>query len=164
MRKLKEDVRDISRWSRCLRRAITFKVIYRTSGAVYCNPVDLSKTISNRSTPILFTDESGAYWTDTMYNLKKYYTLKDGGPITQTHIDKMKSGDFVDVKPATYEGMWVFKVDVDIYRWDCPYGANASGVQHGDGDYLVCSGTDKPDLRTIRLVRNAAFKRYYREG
>lgn len=161
MRKLKEDMRDFERWFLCTRRNITFKVTYRSSGAVYCNPLDMSTTVSDKNTPILFTDDSGVYWTDSLHNFKKQYVQRDGSEIDQGCLELMKNGEFVYVRPKCGEPLWAFKVYVDDYRWDCPYGANASGVQHGDGDYLVCRGKDRPDLRTVQLVRNEAFKRFY---
>lgn len=163
MRRLRDDIRDLTKWVDCSKRLIQLKCTYRASGAVYCNPLDMSTTVSNGSNPILLTDDSGVYWTESVYSFKKGYVQDNGKEIDSEFIKELKQGEFLIVRPRSEEKMWAFKVSIDLYRWDCPYGANASGVQNGDGDYLVCTGKEKPDLRTIKLVRNAVFKRFYTE-
>lgn len=163
MRKLRDDIKDLNKWSRCTKRPIKLKCIYRASGTMYCNTLDMSLSVADKSSPILLTDDTGVYWTESVYSFRKNYIKTDDKEIDRNFLREMHKGEFLDVKFRNEESLWSFKVSVDDYRWDCPYGANASGLQHGDGDYLVCTGLEKPDLRTIRLVRNAMFKRFYVE-
>ena len=53
MRRLLEDLTDLSRWQRCCRKPDLFEVTYSTTHAVYLNKTDNTVTTANKRTPIV---------------------------------------------------------------------------------------------------------------
>lgn len=161
MRRIKEDIKNVGAWKPCLRRHDIFSVTYTTTGAVYYNPHDTSNSTARYRTPILVRDKTGAYWTETVRDLQNQYEQMDGAPIGDDFIELLKTGEFYDVRPKDSVTYWSILVDVKEYGWECPFGANKSNLPRGDGDYLVCRGNNKPDLRTMKVVHNSMFNLLY---
>lgn len=160
MRVLQEDMRDPQYWKRYRRRADSFYAARSTTGAVYYNAHDSSNSTTTYKTPILIKDGSGSYWTITEKEFMSIYEGADGKDISR---DEIKTNEFTEVQPKEDPVYWAFHVGVRDYGWDCKYGANATDISHGDGDYLMCKGDSRPDLRTVKVIHNKMFTRLYEE-
>lgn len=162
MRYLKDDMRVISNWVRCRHRPIPMKAIWCTTGAVYMNIYDLTKTVSSAKTPILVSDlQENMFQAISIVDFKKSYTTETGAEIDSKFINTLKNGDFIPILYKEEEGLWSFHVVSDLYRADCPYGANKAGTNFGTGDHLVCPGISRPEFSMIRLVTDAVYTTFY---
>lgn len=163
MRKLKDDIKDLNMWKKCKSKLTPVYASWCTNGSTYYNQIDGTTSKACHKTPILLRDESENYWTESVKNFCRLYVAPGGISVKDEILDLIHDGEFYLVYPNEELKMWSFKVDIDIYHWDCPHGANKSGMPRGSGDYLVAFGDDKPDLRTIRVVHERTFQTRYRE-
>lgn len=161
MRRLFEDLGDLSLWQRCCRKPDLFEVTYSTTNAVYLNKADNSVTTANRRTPIVVRDEGNSYWTITVKELCNNYVTPNGCALDDIFVEKLKSGEFFTVRAKSEYLYWVFHVNIKDYGYDCPYKANSLDKPHGTGDYLVCRGANKPNMSTARTIQNSVYKRLY---
>ena len=161
MRKLFEDLDNLSMWQRCSRKPDLFEVSYSTTNAVYLNKTDNSVTMANKRTPIVVRDEGESYWTITVKELLRDYVTVDGNALTDAFVTKLKSGEFYAVRAKSDYMYWMFHVLIKDYGYDCPYKANSLDKPHGTGDYLVCRGVNKPVMSTSKTVQNSIYKRLY---
>lgn len=160
MTKLKEDIRDLSKWSQYVYKDNIYEVTLFDMDSVYVNTHDQSITVANSDRPILVRDADKVYWAVSMEELCSKYTYPDGKPIKLDIYEQIRYGAYVQVK-ARAVALWAFHVDVNVYRYDCPYGANKASRFVKTGDYLVCSGDTCPDLATIEVVHEEVFKRNF---
>lgn len=161
MRRLLEDLTDLSRWQRCCRKPDLFEVTYSTTHAVYLNKTDNTVTTANKRTPIVVRDEGANYWTISIGELRHNYVTADGNKITDDFLAQLKTGEFFAVRAQSEYVYWVYHVAIADYGYDCPYKANSLDMPHGTGDYLVCKGVDKPLMNTVKVVQNSTYKRLY---
>ena len=109
----------------------------------------------------------GEQWITKLEKVLKTYTREDGSALTADDFTKKDS--FVTLKTkAAPDTNFAMKIPAGTFvsvntAWGDVLHANAAGVPHGEGDYLVCrAGEDgKPDLSDVWVVNGTIFPDTY---
>lgn len=160
MKNINSDIRNHKNWKRCTRRVETYEARYSTSGTSYINPLDDSMSRATINTPILLRCQDGFYSTMSVDKFIKQYETLQHTPITEELIQTMRNDDYIQVlsKSIPY---WVFYADIETYGWNCSFGINIAGKSRGKGDYVICRGKSKPEVKTSQPIHHEIFNKHY---
>lgn len=165
-----------SRWKHTRKKSYSLKARIGRHGEEIYNVLEGTKYSVNMNTEyiVVMSGTVGEEWVISTRVLKAKYCLPDGSPITDEYIKYMsKVGKFVNIKSvANVSGYtnYALQISDNIFK-DIPiltsYGdvlyANRRGVNHGKGDFLVCSTKEdvSPDFSDMWVVNGLVFPNTY---
>ncbi len=154
-----------------------FKRTHKLSYSIACtcppkgtsvhNKLELANYVTDDNSPYVLTGTVGEQWTISEAKLCKSYTLPGGTPLTPDILNQCRKGTTLCLQ--TKPGVDVFachipagtKVTVAT-SWGDNLQANADGVEHGDGDYVIAAEKDgAPDMNDRWVVNGLVFKTTY---
>ena len=115
---------------------------------------------------IILKGTVGEMWVSKLEKVLSTYKMPDGSPLTKEYLEENK-GNFVKVKsvgkPDTNFACRVPKsISFKIKTSWSDLIINASGIDHGYGDYLVCRNLNgKPDFSDVWSVNGKIFDKTY---
>lgn len=155
---LNKDLNNYRKWVRCVRKKNKYTATYWDTGAVYYNKRTMQMSQATHETPVLLRDEYGALTAISKRDLVDNYTKLDGSSLC---VREIGNGDIVDVCTRSVGGLWAFHARTDVYGYNGPFGINSSGTYNGSGDYVVCTGHNKPNLATAKVLSDVVFHELY---
>ncbi len=127
--------------------------------------------------PFVLKGTAGEMWVVDFAKLFKTYMLADGTPIKNDLPESKLGLDMVEwvkikTKPAAASTNFAALLPLRVAKefpvstsWGDTLLANRNGIPHGEGDYLVCLGTQdgKPNFNDMWVVNGLVFKDTYEE-
>ncbi len=142
--------------------AASVTVFNKLENTSYCTDADKC---------VILTGTVGEQWVTGLKKLCSTYTAEDGSPLTPEVISALLAGkEQVTMTVRTKADgpvIWARRIDgpMDVATsWGDVLHANAPGVPHGEGDYLVAADKDgAPDPNDQWVVNGAIFPATYKE-
>lgn len=132
------------------------------------NPLEDASYHVEKGQPIL-RGTVGEMWTTKIEKILSTYRRSDGEPLTEEYLNQ-KAGQFVSVRTQAQDNTnFACRVPKDIQfkvqtSW-AELSVNRPGIDHGEGDFLICSQKDgEPDFDNVWVVNGKVFENTYREG
>lgn len=153
---------------------LTGKTDYTVQGMMVTKPTHLynklelvSYDVTDDNVSVILKGTLGEEWVTKVSKVMKTYTKPDGTPLTEADFTSHKDS-FQDLKTKPTKGAnFALFVPKDVIlqvqtAWGDVLYTNASKVDHGKGDFLVCSNKDgQPDLSDVWVVNGAQFPTTY---
>lgn len=143
------------------------------------NKFEQANYVTNSEKQFVLTGTAGEQWVIDVNKLAKTYTLADGRPITKDILSRMVVGTTNEfglrvpvIKPfkiATTRGPinWAIHIPINyVFQIPTSWGdiltVNAPNINHGHGDYIVCSDIyGCPNLNDRWVVNGNIFPDTY---
>ena len=115
---------------------------------------------------VVLTGVVGEQWVGKLSKVIKTYTKLDGTALT---AEDFQPGVEVTMKTKADAGYFAYFIPAKYHvsvntAWGDVLHANRTGIEHGEGDYLVCRvGEDgKPDMSDVWVVNGSTFPLTYK--
>ena len=147
-------------------------------GTAVTNFLEQANYITTPEKQFVLIGTVGEQWVIDAAKLAKTYTFPDGSPITQARLKRMcipymhngvQTGVIREFRVVSKEGPinWAVHVPLNYCfqiptAWGDMLTVNAPGIQHGSGDFLVCSNRGgRPNINDRWVVNGAVFPSTY---
>lgn len=168
----------VEKWKHTRKKRYSVQVRLGINGEVLYNPLENRKYVVTKETPIVLIGVCGEKYAISIDYLKENFKRTDGSCITEDYLRGLKpfryvklfrNTDDVYIDGKTQYTNYALLVRFAVYR-NIPIKmkdgvlvfANAEGIHHGKGDYLVCGVKDcKPDFNDIKVVNGEVFAKTY---
>lgn len=171
------DIQNPANWRKTGKKSYEIWVCMPQFGTKVHNHLEKCDYVTNENTAFVLSGTQGEQWCISGEKLAKTYTFATGEPITLEALQRRSdaSGLLDWTKVKTLSGQMTNYAFQLPYRdksthnfpvqtsWGSTLLANARGVQHGDGDYLVCSmlPDGSPNLQDVWVVNGLIFPATY---
>lgn len=162
-----DDSFDTSGWKKCEKVEYDIHVYVPKIGTKVHNSLEDSNYITDEKKPYVLIGTAGEEWTVQAKKLLTAYKFNNK-PITKKILEDILS-DGKKHKITAIAGAETFfakhtkeKISVKT-SWGETLKANREGIEHGNGDYLICtSKDDKPNFDDMWVINGLIFKKTYR--
>ena len=132
---------------------------------VYNRLEDVHYTAKPNGEDVILTGTVGEQWVTRLSKVIKTYTKLDGSALTAADFQADTAVSLKTIPEAGYFAYFIpaeYHVSVQT-AWGDVLHANREGVEHGDGDYLICRAGEngQPDLSDTWIVNGAVFPNTY---
>ncbi len=124
--------------------------------------------VTDAGHPVVLTGTVGEQWVVTAETLMGTYTHTDGTAITMKDLEFIEDAGapmVIRTKPGVLNFAYHLPLNLKpaiCTSWGVTLLANHDGVDHGDGDYIVCSSKDgKPNIEDMWVVNGRVFENTY---
>lgn len=168
----------VEKWKHTRKKRYSVQVRLGINGEVLYNHLENRKYVITNETSIVLIGVCGEKYAMSVEYLKENFKRTDGSCITDDYLRSLKPFRYVKlfrntddvykdgktqytnyalfVRSAIYHNIPI-KMNDGILVF-----ANAEGIHHGKGDYLVCGVKDcKPDFSNIKVVNGEVFAKTY---
>lgn len=160
------------KFKKCKEKQRKLYISIPREGYTVFSEFDKRSVQTNNVLRVLVSGIRGEYYTTSVEELQSNYVHIDGTPVTMSslHWKKIDGGAVVDWTPVIRKPSrachWFLQVPVNLGTGALTVNnfktqVNRTGVPHGRGDYIVCSGNTEPNLATARCVNGIAFLDQY---
>jgi hypothetical protein len=154
------------KWFPCHKKEYDIQVYVPPIGTKVYNQLEDASYVTNETKPFVLVGTVGEEWTVDAKKLMKAYKYEHQ-PITEdvikTTIGDGKKHSITAIAGAEmmFAAHTTEPVEVNT-SWGETLQANRPGVEHGEGDYLVCSDKNgSPNLDDVWVVNGAIFPKTY---
>lgn len=162
---------DMTNWKKTTKKLYEVYVCMPALGTKVYNVLEDAYYTTTEERPFVLSGTVGEQWIIDFARLARTYKQLNGEPITiesfkgKGHPYKVDWFKIQTVDDPTTN--WAFFVDkskkVKVQTaWGDSLIANRSGIEHGFGDYLVCTDVcGYPNMKDMWIVNGAVFSRTY---
>lgn len=168
----------VEKWKHTRMKRYSVQVRLGINGEVLYNPLESRKYVVTSETPIVLSGVCGEKYAVSREYIKENFKRTDCSAVSDGFINSLKTGRFVklvhSVEGAYVDGKtqytnYALFVRFAVYR-NIPIKmkdgvlvfANAEGIHHGKGDYLVCGVKNGlPDFGDIKVVNGEVFAKTF---
>lgn len=168
----------VEKWKHTRKKRYSVQVRLGINGEVLYNPLENRKYVVTKETPIVLIGVCGEKYAISIDYLKENFKRTNGSCITEDYLRGLKPFRYVKLFRNTddvYKGGKTQYTNYALFVRSAIYHnipikmndgilvfANAEGIHHGKGDYLVCGVKDcKPDFSNIKVVNGEVFAKTY---
>lgn len=166
------EIQNPNNWKRTHHKVYEVYICKPPIGTQVFNKFEQSSYTTSDDSQFVVSGTKGELWVININKLLRKYSFLDGRPITEAELHKkMKDGiiDWMHVKtnPRTFT-VWAFHIGKDVCNFPVTTSsgttllANASGVSHGIGDFIMCSDCNgQPNFNDCWVVNGNVFPLTY---
>lgn len=160
-------------WKKTQKKGYNVYACMPKIGTQVVNKLEGAKYATDSNKRFVLSGTVGEQWVIDVGKMAKTYSFADGSPITPDALKRRMQGDVIDwIQLKTLPGggglNWAFYLPANIMNlpvktsWGDTLMANRPGVEHGVGDFLVCSDAGgKPNLSDMWVVNGQVFPNTY---
>ena len=145
------------------------KVRKPEEGTICTNELEASFYRTTKHKPYILTGAFGAEWVTDFDKLTKTYEHEDGSKITKESLQNLGEDAITIISkedsPIVFAALLrEDKVNVPVTTvWDDILYANRDGIEHDDGDYIICNNKcGEPDFNDMWVVNGVVFSDTYK--
>lgn len=166
------EIQNIKNWKKTHKKSYEIYMCRPKLGTKCSNKLEGANYTTNEKMQFILSGTVGELWVIGVDKLAKTYTFLDGTPITPDTLKKKcdKQGNIpwtiLKTRPDAVTN-WAFLLPKTITNFpiQTSWGtliANRPGVQHGFGDFLICSDNNgQPNLNDMWVVNGLVFPKTY---
>ena len=166
------EIQNPANWKRTHHKIYEVYICKPPIGTQVFNRLEQSSYITNEASQFVVSGTQRELWVIDIHKLLRKYSFLDGKSITEDELHKrMKNGviDWIHVKTnARTFPVWAFHIGTEVSDFPVTTSkgtvllANATGVYHGIGDFILCSDSGgAPNFNDCWVVNGSVFPLTY---